>query len=54
MTYEINPLVVECFGGVTVQRAEVTSVYREQCANPEALLAVCPSSRHDPHVGEGA
>src|SRR5438132_13058616 len=25
MTYEINPLVVERFGGVTVQRAEVTS-----------------------------
>ena len=25
MTYEINPLFVECFGGVTVQRAEVTS-----------------------------
>jgi len=25
MTYEIDPLFVECFGGVTVQRAEVTS-----------------------------
>jgi hypothetical protein len=25
MSYEINPLFVEWFGGVTVQRAEVTS-----------------------------